>query len=219
MKVASLAASGILCLLALTSCNTGTDPSSDSSSPILSVNPSSLDFRGTEALKTLDIVNDGGGALTWVIDTNTGWIVCPVSSGETETSTTLEISVNGKEIDDPDQISEGTLTIFSNGGNYSVSVFYIPGFTLTGFVYDREVPRSISLSDATVTLYSGDLTFSTTTDQDDWYNLEDMPKSFDYVEVLKEGYIPSGIPPGIKLVIPDNNILEYDFYLIPDTEN
>ena len=80
-------------------------------------------------------------------------------------------------------------------------------------MYERNAPGIVPLPGATVTLYSGDSDFSNTSVQDGSYKLEDVPKSFDYVEVLKEGYNSTGIPPGTKLVIPDNNILEYDFYL------
>ena len=93
---------------------------------------------------------------------------------------------------------------------------YIPGFTLTGIVYEGDSPSLIPLPGATVTLYSANSSFSTSSDEEGAYILEDVPKAFDYVEVLKEGYTASGIPPGTKLVIPDNNILEYDFYLLPD---
>ena len=209
MKLTGFASSLILCLLIFASCNTG----NNTQVPVLSVDPPSLDFRGAETMQTLNIVNKGGGSLTWEIDNDTGWIVCSLSSGETETETTVDICVNGKEIDDPDQASEGILTILSNGGVYTVSVYYVPAFTLTGFVYERNAPGIVPLPGATVTLYSGDSDFSNTSVQDGSYILEDVPKSFDYVEVLKEGYNSTGIPPGTKLVIPDNNILEYDFYL------
>jgi hypothetical protein len=209
MKMTCFASSLLLCLLVFASCNTGNNPHI----PVLSVDPPSLNFRGTETLKTLNIVNKGGGSLTWEIDNDTVWIICSLSSGETETETTVDICVNGKEIGDPDQASEGVLTILSNGGDYTVSVYYVPAFTLTGFVYERSAPGVVPLPDARVTLYSGDSDFSNTSGQDGSYILEDVPKSFDYVEVLKEGYNPTGIPPDTKLVIPDNNILEYDFYL------
>ena len=216
MKVVDVAASVILCVLALTSCNTGTNPSNDPTIPVLSVDPSSLNFRGSETVQTLDIINDGGGALSWEIDTETGWIVCPVSSGETETSTTVEISVNGKEIGDSDQISEGTLTIYSNGGNYSVPVSYIPGFTLTGFVYEGEETEAILSPGARITVYSDTFDFFTDSDQDGWYYLEDVPIFFNYVEATKGNQLDR-LESGTKLVIPDNNILEYDFYLMPVT--
>ena len=209
MKATSFASSLLLCLLIFVSCSTGNNPPL----PVLSVDPTSLNFRGAETMQTLNIVNKGGGSLIWEIDNDTGWIVCSLSKGETETETTVDICINGKEIDDPDQASESILTILSNGGVNTVSVYYVPAFTLTGFVFERNAPDIVPLPGATVTLYSGEFYFSNTSDQDGSYILEDVPKSFDYVEVLKEGYNPTGIPPGTKLVIPDNNILEHDFYL------
>jgi hypothetical protein len=181
------------------------------------VEPSSLNFHTSEASKILTIINEGGGSLSWEIETEAGWLVCPMFSGETETSTTVEISINGKEMGDSNQEHEGTLTVFSNGGNYPISVTYIPSFTLTGFVYHRNLPDIIPLHGATITAYYGDSIFSTSSEQDGAYFLEDIPKSFDYIEVLKDGYLPSGISAGTKLVIPDNNVLVYDFYLWPDS--
>jgi hypothetical protein len=215
MKHVCVTASVILCLVALTSCTTGSDQNPNPNNPILYVSPPSLDFHGTETLKTLHIMNEGSGALTWSIESEAGWIICAVYSGETETAATVDVCINGKEIDDPDQVHEGVVTVTSNGGNDEVAVSYIPVFTLTGTVYERNIPDIVPLPGATVTLYSGSSHYAATSDQEGAYILADVPKAFDYVEVIKSGYTTSVIASGTKLVIPDNNILVYDFHLAP----
>ena len=214
MKIVVIALSVVLCLLFLMSCSTG----SGSHDPKLSVNPSTLDFRGTEMLKTLNLVNHGGGFLIWEVSSDRSWIVFPVDNGETATSTSIDIHINGKEIDNPDQACVGSVFVISNGGNYTVAVSYIPGFTLTGTVYGSDPPDLYALSDASVVLYSEGSQYATYSAADGSYTLTDVPKAFDYVEVHKPGYISSGIAPGTKIVIPGNNVLEYDFYLSPDDD-
>jgi hypothetical protein len=214
MKIVIISLSVLYCLLLFSSCSTG----GGSHDPKLAVEPSTLDFRDTETIKTLNIVNHGGGSLIWEIVSDAEWIVCPVESGGTATSTIIEIHINGKEIEDPDQACEGSVNVISNGGNYTVSVSYIPGFTLTGIVYGGEAPDLYRLSNASVTLHCEGSQYSTYSAVDGSYILADVPKAFDYVEVHKEGYIASGIAEGTKLVIPGNNILEYDFFLAPDDD-
>ncbi len=215
MRLYGIISSIILCLVALISCTTGTAPPSDPTLPLLSVSPPSLSFHESETSRTLNIINDGGGELRWEIETEAGWIVCPVAEGETETSMTVEVIVNEKEIGDSDQVCEGTLIIYSNGGNFNVPVYYNPGITVTGFVYGEGVSGTVSLPDAMINIYSsGSIKFTAFTDQDGWYVIENVSKSCDYIEARKDGYYPRAE----KLMIPSDKSVEHDFTLqqIPD---
>jgi hypothetical protein len=104
-----------------------------------------LSFHESETSRTQNIINGGGGELSWEIQTERGWIVCPVEKGETETFMTVEISPNEKEISYSDQDCEGTLTIYSNGGNFNVPVYYNPGITVIETRKDGYYPRAEKL--------------------------------------------------------------------------
>jgi Fe-S cluster assembly iron-binding protein IscA len=89
--------------------------------PTLVVSESSLDF-GTELTSlTLTVTNPSGGILEWAAAGNASWLTVSPNSGTTQTEDdVLTILVNRTGLDGGDYSS--TVTITSNGGNYTVTV-------------------------------------------------------------------------------------------------
>ena len=89
--------------------------------PTLVVSESSLNF-GTELTSlTLTVTNPSGGILEWAAAGNASWLTVSPNSGTTQTEDdVLTILVNRTGLDGGDYSS--TVTITSNGGNYTVTV-------------------------------------------------------------------------------------------------
>ena len=73
---------------------------SGSTSPTMSLSPSSLTFSGTQgganpAAKTLSITNTGGGALSWTVSDNTAWLSLSPASGTAPSSATASVNTAG----------------------------------------------------------------------------------------------------------------------------
>jgi formylglycine-generating enzyme len=89
--------------------------------PILSVNPTSLDFGDAETSKTFTISNTGTGTLTWDITDDSNWItVNPTSSVSPTETDQITVTVNRAGLSSGDY--RGTVSITSNGGDESVTV-------------------------------------------------------------------------------------------------
>jgi len=229
MRPVYIIASVILFLAVLTSCSIGTnsippisgekDPTPPvSSEPLLSVSPSLLNFAENESTATLRIINDGSGLLCWEIETEYVWIKYVAAEGETENETTVDVSINRKEITDPKPLCEGTMDVYSNGGNITIPVVVcISGTTMTvfGSVYGEQGPDTVPLHGATINLYrEGEIITTGQTDQAGMYIIADVPQSCDYIEAQMDGYY-SRIE---KLMKPNDGTAEHSFVLqkIPD---
>ena len=91
--------------------------------PVLEVNPSSLDFGSEYVTKKIDISNQGTGVLDWVVTAKEEWMSVDQGSGSTDEGKTNAVTV----MVDRSAVTElGTysdeLSITSNGGNATVSV-------------------------------------------------------------------------------------------------
>ena len=99
--------------------------------PILSVNPDTIDFGTTEAQKSFNISNLGGGTLNWQVTEEVPWIIFvnPLS-GTNSCTVTVTISRNGLAEGD----YSGIISVTSNGGdeNVTASMKVFP----TNYFYD-----------------------------------------------------------------------------------
>ena len=73
---------------------------SGSTSPTMSLSPSSLTFSGTQgganpAAKTLSITNTGGGTLSWTVSDNAAWLSLSPASGTAPGSATASVNTAG----------------------------------------------------------------------------------------------------------------------------
>src|SRR5207249_10148881 len=73
---------------------------SGSTSPTMSLSPSSLTFSGTQgganpAAKTLSITNTGGGTLSWTVSDNAAWLSLSPASGTAPSSATASVNTAG----------------------------------------------------------------------------------------------------------------------------
>ncbi|MBN1351000.1 M6 family metalloprotease domain-containing protein [candidate division KSB1 bacterium] len=90
--------------------------------PVLSINPTTLDFGKSETILTLQISNAGSGTLIWQITESPekSWITS-INPSSGANPGTVAITVNRNFLSS--QNDNGTLSITSNGGNQSVSVY------------------------------------------------------------------------------------------------
>lgn len=86
--------------------------------PILSINPSSLDYGETETSKAMQISNIGTGALNWSIVSNQSWLTVNPTQGSN--FSTVTVSINRTAMSKGDY--SGLLSISSNGGNDQLTV-------------------------------------------------------------------------------------------------
>jgi len=88
------------------------------SSPILSVNPNSLDFGETENSKAFQITNNGTGSLNWNIISNQAWLTVNQSAGTNSSLITVTVNKTGMT----KGTYSGVLSVGSNGGNEQITV-------------------------------------------------------------------------------------------------
>jgi len=88
--------------------------------PILSVNPTTIDFGTTETQKSFNISNLGGGTLNWQVTESVSWIISvnPIS-GTNSGTVTVTISRSGLAEGD----YSGIISVKSNGGDKDVTVY------------------------------------------------------------------------------------------------
>lgn len=92
---------------------------SKSSNPMLHVNPDSLDFGMSSNLKTLTIMNNGGGNLNWTIVESLPWL--SVNSNSGTNGATINLTVDRSGLSPASEVS-GNININSNGGNKTIFV-------------------------------------------------------------------------------------------------
>jgi hypothetical protein len=86
--------------------------------PVLSVSPTSLDFGTSDTQKSFNIVNAGGGTLTWSLSSNQAWLVPGLTSGSG--GATIGVTVNRNGLNSGTY--SGVITVTSNGGSSTVSI-------------------------------------------------------------------------------------------------
>ncbi|MBN1349535.1 choice-of-anchor D domain-containing protein [candidate division KSB1 bacterium] len=89
--------------------------------PVLSVNPTTLDFGIAATTLTFQIANNGGGSLTWTVaeSPDKAWITT-ISPKTGTNSATISVSVDRGALSG--NSDTGTLAVTSNGGNQNVTV-------------------------------------------------------------------------------------------------
>jgi len=91
--------------------------------PILTVDPTTLDFGPTETTKPFIIKNSGNGTLTWEITDDRVWITVNPTTGSTRNDIdTITVTVNRGVISTIR--GSGTVTVTSNGGTETVTINY-----------------------------------------------------------------------------------------------
>ncbi|MBN2355618.1 choice-of-anchor D domain-containing protein [candidate division KSB1 bacterium] len=88
--------------------------------PVLSVNPTTLNFGTTTNSLTFQISNTGGGTLTWNVaeSPDKAWMSLSPTSGSN--AATVTVNVNRAQL--AGNSDTGTLAVTSNGGNQNVTV-------------------------------------------------------------------------------------------------
>ena len=86
--------------------------------PVLSVNPTSLDFGATQPQKTFNISNTGGGTLTWSVSEDKTWLSVSPTSGTGDATVTVNVDRSGLSPGD----YTADISVSSNGGNETVHV-------------------------------------------------------------------------------------------------
>jgi hypothetical protein len=87
--------------------------------PILRVDPTSVDFGYADVTRLLTITNVGGGTLTWNVVESIPWLTASPSAGTNTTDVTLTVNRLGLS----PGLHTGTLNVSSNGGSESVLVY------------------------------------------------------------------------------------------------
>jgi len=119
--------------------------------PVLSINPTSLDFGTSATGKTFDISNAGSGVLSWSVSENESWITSVSPTGGTENGT-VTVTVDRVGLSPGDY--SGKVTVSSNGGNIDVAV----NMTVSGFTGLWTVQQSGTMNRLNcVTAVSGDV--------------------------------------------------------------
>ena len=127
-------------------------------SPVLEVDPSSLDFgeMGTSSsrIMTFRAYNSGGGTLSGTISDNRDWIAVSLTSFEGNDNT-ISVTVDTNGLTESLTPYTGTVTVTSNGGTKTVevSVTVIP----TGAV---PFPNPVSLSDSILTFWGTSIPYA-----------------------------------------------------------
>jgi hypothetical protein len=86
--------------------------------PVLSAYPTSLDFGTSDTAKSFNIVNTGGGTLTWSLSSNQGWLTATPTSESGNAAITVNVNRSGLN----SGTYSGTITVSSNVGSQTVSV-------------------------------------------------------------------------------------------------
>jgi hypothetical protein len=90
--------------------------------PLLSVNPTSLDFGTSGVNLTITVRNTGGGTLSWNASENLGWLSLSKSSGNLGTGISENVTATVSRTGLTPGPYGGTISFTSNGGNQDVSV-------------------------------------------------------------------------------------------------
>jgi hypothetical protein len=133
--------------------------------PMLRVDPTSIDIGYIDVTRQLTVINVGGGTLTWGVMESIPWLVVSPTSGTNTTDVTVTVDRLGMS---PGMYS-GTLNVSSNGGSETILVYITvppqapildvsPG-ALT--FNDGQTDRSLIVSNDGI----GDLTWSIASDQ------------------------------------------------------
>lgn len=89
--------------------------------PVLSVDPVSLDFEDALTSLTFEITNVGTGTLTWSITDDAAWLSCSPASGTTTVETdTITVTVDRTGIETGSY--SATITVTSDGGTQEINV-------------------------------------------------------------------------------------------------
>lgn len=89
--------------------------------PVLAVSPSALNFDSSKTNLSFTITNTGAGTLSWSISDNQDWITYNPMSGSTTTEVD-EVLVSVDRSGLSPGIHTGTVSISSNGGDFSIGV-------------------------------------------------------------------------------------------------
>jgi hypothetical protein len=90
--------------------------------PLLSVNPTSLDFGTSGVNLTITVRNTGGGTLSWNASENLGWLSLSKSSGNLGAGISENVTATVSRTGLTPGPYGGTISFTSNGGNQDVSV-------------------------------------------------------------------------------------------------
>jgi hypothetical protein len=90
---------------------------SSSSTPILFVDPLTVDFGETADRRSFTISNAGGGTLTWTVSDTRPWLSVSPTSGTGNATITVTVDRSGL----PAGPRSGSISITSNGGNATVA--------------------------------------------------------------------------------------------------
>jgi hypothetical protein len=89
-----------------------------STTPVLSVSPSTLSFGSSTNQKSFIIANIGGGTLNWSVSCNQPWLSVSPSSGSGNATVMVSADRNGLNSGN----YEASITISSNGGTQNISI-------------------------------------------------------------------------------------------------